>query len=1283
MYLANVYNPDWFIRIVHKQGKILTDSGVILINSALFDSGALGASYISKHIVDTNIEALRPYIRTAKGTVKLAADGHLVQITQAVLLDVLFCDQEGCEHKARILFFVLPSHNNDMVIGLPAIITCFGAYFLDMIKRAVDECAMSDSSLHNVEANSDSDLVYPWSIPVEEEAPEDLATPLPCAFTDALYYMEMSFEEAKAEYFSQFDEHIALPFRETTDVINLLKTKGVKVFVPNNWEGVRNIPPIELAWKEGMPDRVKPKPRPVNPRLFEQAKKEFDRLMLYFYRFSTSPIASCLVIAPKATKPFIRFAGDYHLPNKYLEIGHYPIPHVMRSLEKISQFPIKLDFDLVNSFHQFRLAELTSKRLSIVTPWGQVEPKFLPEGVGPASFVLQSAMDTIFGDFSDWSIVIFDNLLVLATDYEDAYRKVDLILDRCIEYNLFLKFAKTWLGFEEVKFFGYRCKRDSYELDDDRYLAIEKLPLPTTCTQMQSLLGAALFFKSFVPSYSTITAPLTEMTHKDFVWNDKVWTEERLEHMRIFKQALKDAVSVYYPDYELSWILRTDASLWGIGYVLYQVKPDPNGGEPQHQIIRIGSSKFSKQASRWPTIEQEAYAPYFAVKDCQYYLRCKDFVLETDHRNLLWMEASEVPKIIRWRVYLQSFTFMIRHIKGNLNNVADYMSRHGFSPEEVSSDVLASIMLLMLSDDFTVEHLADVLAASTPTQLALVEPEVLDTAGTPVSPDDIISKVHGGRSAHHGIRRTWLQLNQHFPGHRIPLKTVAEFVERCPICQKNRLGMTDALEPIYRTLKPEHRRKRVGVDVLTITPADKLGNKYCVVITVHATKFVDIYPFPTHDALSLATALFQFYARFGVFEEIISDPGSDMTSEMVAHLHEWFGIRHKFSLVDRHESNGVEGTNGSILDHLRAIVADERVVDRWSDPTVLPFIIFVLNAMLNSETGAIPHEAMFGSEDATYLRMPELAKLSESTHEFVRLLNENLRLIWKISKDYQDKLVKKREGKQSAETQNQYQPGDLILLRRSSSKPLPTKLSLRYLGPYEVISQYKNDIECRHLCMKTVETFHVSRVKMYYLDNTPAAREAAFKAAQLDYDQYVVTEIAYYRGNPTIRTTMEFFVRFADGDERWVTWNQDLADTIQFEDFCRSRSPLYPLLFKDTEAKKMMTDIRRRQINEVKPNDQVFIDLRFFGGATWYNDIGLPDAHKSNYVLPCKYGAWRGTKKLSIWIDCRLTGDHLPMDHYDIKAYGLDKVFVPERMVLVTKALIEQYPLILPTKSHN
>jgi len=68
--------------------------------------------------------------------------------------------------------------------------------------------------------------------------------------------------------------------------------------------------------------------------------------------------------------------------------------------------------------------------LSIVTPWGQFQSPFKQEGISIASFRLKTAMVTIFEDYLDWMIVIIDNLLILAHNYQDMNNKIVLIVRR-------------------------------------------------------------------------------------------------------------------------------------------------------------------------------------------------------------------------------------------------------------------------------------------------------------------------------------------------------------------------------------------------------------------------------------------------------------------------------------------------------------------------------------------------------------------------------------------------------------------------------------------------------------------------------------------------------------------------------------------------------------------------------------------------------------------------------------------------------------------------------------
>lgn len=1287
---------------VHRSGHLdLHGRNPLMVEKVLFDTGALHANYISKRFVDLHRDQLQPYLQPCNGVVTLADNRTKASIDHVLTIPIVFVDGSGQSHRAVIDFCVFDMNTNDAIIGLPSILMHFHVLFKDMIDSAVIDLDHQTSLSH-------VDGVYPWTKPVDLEAPEDIDTELPSSFPEPLHYMEMSTEDAVKEYLSLIPTHVDPKFSSATPVIKLLETKGVKVFVPQNWNGVNGVAPLKLNFREGMPQSMKPRARPINPKLYEHAHKEFNRLLKYFYVPCNSPIASCLVIAPKATAPFIRFCGDYVLVNKWIITGHYPIPDVGKHLAKISSYSVFVDLDWTNSFHQFALDTETSEKLSIQTPWGQVRPLFLPEGVPPASGFLQQMVDDIFGDFSDWCIAIFDNLLVLATDYDDAYRKLDIILDRCIERNVYLKFSKSWLGYDHAKFFGYVCKHGKYELAQDRKDALKSIAFPSSIKQMQSFLGAALFFKNFLPHYSTLVAPLHDMTKQSFNWDPTTWT---LDYRLIFEQvkdALQDATSIFYPNYNLVWLLRTDASQLGVGAVLLQLfEPPDSSGEIQYQPLGFASQKFSAQATNWSTIEQEAYGIYFGVKSFAYYLRCKPFILETDHNNLLWMEASAVPKVIRWRVYLQSFSFTLRHIPGKQNLVADWLSRAA-SIDPTSPTALTSILGFLYfisgslhvvratSDELDDTHIPNDLLPkpndenNSPSHIrdvaANIQHQVLPLPPNHISPEEVLRLVHGKRMGHFGIRKTWKLLNEHFPGHRIPYKVVEEFVMTCPICQKDRLGMADTLEPIVLTLKPEQRRSMVGVDTLTITPPDDAGNCYVTVIVNHFTKLVGLYPSKSHDAISTATALFQYFCTYGLVDSIISDPGSEFMNDVINQLMQWFGIRHRFSLVDRHESNGVEHTNGLILRHLKALIFDERIQHRWSHPTVLPLIQFMLNTFDNSETGVVPFHAHFGTADATYFQLPALKEGEEEdslllTQQYLINLDKNLKTLYEISKKHQDRIALERKKHSSPELQNTFQPGDRVLWQRDPNIPLPSKLSPKFVGPYEVISQDRNDVTCRHLILGHIKVFHVSRLKIFH-----GSLESAKTTAMIDNNQYVISEFKAYRGDPKTRTQMEFEVLFEDGSLVWLPWSKDLFNTVQYEAYCRSRPELYPLIYDAKIAGKRVKELNASPITEVKPGDSVLVDIRSYG-AGWYDSLSLEDKHHSNYLVEYRYVKWKSNRHLKIEAICPLFAETFVVDHAFVKFYGSwsedDWVSSGLNMKVIDDDLIALVPELLPNNNKS
>lgn len=1272
--------------IVHCSGVAYCDAMQVPLSKVLFDSGAINSSYIGRHLIQRYSDALGNKLISVNTNVRLADNTTVVPVKQALTLNVEFVDTNAVLHRGIVTFGVLEMPGLDAIIGLPDIVGSFLGYFIDLLQTG---SAQSANMLSLDLSLSGDSLPRPtWTnVPDDLESPEEKETPDPCSFTAYLYYLGRPYEEVLQDYVDMIEKHVNPEFLAAVPELKayLMTEKVLSVFVPTEWKGLAGFEPVELQWKEdSLPERLRPKTRPINPRLYEAAEKEFKRLMQYMYQWSTSPIASSLTIAAKATPPYLRFCGDYRFINTKIDIPVYYIPHVQHSIEKARTFSVFLDLDMSNSFHQIPLGPITAARLAVQTPWGLVQPRFLPEGVGPASGLLQLRVSEIFKEFEAWTIVIFDNFLILAHDYKDAYEKFQKVIDRCAHHHVVLKFSKSWLGFDEAQFFGYLVSKGQYKLSQARKEAIEAIPFPYNLKAMQRFLGAALFFKSFVPHYSMLAAPLNDMTKATFSWDRSTWSRDYEGIFNAFKAALQEACTLHFPDYSLEWILRTDASELAVGAVLFQVAVQPDGSK-HPQLIACSSKKFSDTALKWDMFKKEAYGLYFGCRSFEYYLRGKPFVLETDHRNLLWIEAAEAPIIVRWRIFMQSLVSTLRDIPGKLNT-ADMWTRM-YPPDDLSSPPASAAHALLFflvavaapTDAAAAAALFSILpsgdVSTLPAEEDGEETEVLPASGRlPLHPPEYyLRQVHGGRSLHYGVRHTWNTLNKVFPGHSIPYRLVAEFVSSCPVCQKFRLAMMDNIEPVYRHLKPDHHRRRVGVDRVTITPADENGNDNAVVVVDHFSKHAQVYAATDYTAQTLATALFQYYTTFGVFHELYSDPGSDMLSDVVKQLNAWLGVEHRVSLVDRHESNGVEGTNKQLLRHLTVLVNEERLKHRWSDPSVLCLINFALNDAVNSETGMRPFDLKFGSDDAKYFTLPATLSPERAAHTYLQQLDENLRVVRAASKKFQDRLVAERT-KSNSDKRNTYQPGDYVLRQPTPGQPKPNKLSPLFLGPYEVIQQRYNSVQCRHLATGLISDFHVTTLKIFHGDY-----QTAYDLALRDSDQFVIDKILGYKGDPMVRTSMSFLVRFADGDVVWRTWDRDLFQSIPYENFCRAHPPLFPLLSTVTVALKEIQAINKQDITSVSPSDKVFVDLRRYG-AVFYEQLDLPDSHLLTYVVVYEYTSWSSPRNhRHINAFCPIFDEHWPrLDSYFVFAYGACKVFDPTAMVLVDESFVLQHPAVLP-----
>ncbi|XP_044155688.1 uncharacterized protein LOC122942250, partial [Bufo gargarizans] len=394
---------------------------------------------------------------------------------------------------------------------------------------------------------------------------------------------------------------------------------------------------------------VRQPPYRIPEAVREGMRKEIDEMLrLGVIEPSESPWASPVVLVPKKDGT-TRFCVDYRRLNDKTVTDAYPMPRMDELLDRISAGKYLTTIDLCKGYWQIPLAEDAIPKSAFITPFGLYQFRVMPFGMKNAPATFQRMVDQLLGGLQSFACAYLDDIAIHSDTWEAHLEHIGVVLDRIRGAGLTLKPDKCHLGMAEVQYLGHRVGCGKQRPEPAKIEAVANWPTPHTKTQVMAFLGTAGYYRRFVPDYSALAKPLTDLTKKKLP-RQVLWSPECEVAFQALKTALVNAPVLVTPDPNKRFIVHTDASMFGLGAVLSQIGED--GGE--HPVAYLSRKLLPREVS-YATIEKECLALVWALKKLTPYLYGRAFTLITDHNPLVWLNrvSGDNARLLRWSLALQ------------------------------------------------------------------------------------------------------------------------------------------------------------------------------------------------------------------------------------------------------------------------------------------------------------------------------------------------------------------------------------------------------------------------------------------------------------------------------------------------------------------------------------------------------------------------------------------------------------------------------------------------------
>jgi hypothetical protein len=757
------------------------------------------------------------------------------------------------------------------------------------------------------------------------------------------------------------------------------------------------------------------------PAELAELKKQLQELLdKGFIRPSTSPWG-CPALFVKKKDESLRLCVDYRPLNAVTIKNKYPLPRIDVLFDQLVGAKVFSKIDLCFGYHQIKIRANDIPKTAFSTRYALYEYLVMSFGLTNAPTYFMYLMNSVFMPELDKFVVVFiDDILVYSRNEQEHTKHLHTVLQRLRDHQLYAKLSKCDFWLREIKFLGHTVSQDGISVDPEKVQEVMNWKPPTTIRQIWSFLGLAGYYRRFIPDFSRIAKPMTELLKKGVKYE---WSQKCEDAFHALRQHLTTAPVLAQPDNTKPFEVYCDASGTRLGCVLMQ----------DNRVIAYASRALRPHEKNYPTHDLELAAVVHALKLWRHYLMGAHCNIYTDHKSLkyIFTQADLNMRQRRWLELIKDYDLEVHYHPGKANVVADAISRKAqcncvttdskiatlcdelckLSMEVVSSGTLGYIsveptlhdqIVMAQMGDKGVQVIKEMLEQKVDKYKCFRQDNkgVLWFEDRLVVPKNlklrnkILDEAHLSKfSMHPGSNKMYHDLRSLYWWTRMK-REIAKYVSECDTCQRikaSHLKVAGTLQPLPI---PSWKWEDICMDFIVGLPNTSRHHDSIWVIVDRLTKIAHFLPVhTTHKTEKYAELYIDPLVRLhGIPKTIVSDRGALFVARFWEQLQESLETQVIRSSASHPQTDGqTERINQILEDMLRACVL--HYGKNWDK--CISLVEFSYNNSYQSSLKMALFEALYGRRCKTPLNWSQAGEREIFGPDLVLEAEEKVRIIKK------------------------------------------------------------------------------------------------------------------------------------------------------------------------------------------------------------------------------------------------------------------------------------------------